>query len=223
MKFFRASAPGLVALAVLLCCVPAFASTALDAPDADAPEAGEVLTNDSFAPSVPDNSTPAASDTVPDADSGGIGADSAPAVTAPGADSGGVDTDNAPADTAPDVGSDGVSSGVSGAPSVVECSGADITITLDDRAYASVTNVGGSVASASAADTSTLPGLLRAMFGQYTPRTQTVTTYFDGEPLGVSTEYVPGIAGMDMEWIASVVLFGIVVYCLFRLLGGVVR
>lgn len=131
-------------------------------------------------------------------------------------------SDGAGADvTAP--GNGGAGTVVPGVPSVVTCSGTEVTVNLDDRAYTSVTDVGGSMASVSAADPSTLPGLLRAMFGEYTPKTQTVTTYFDGEPLDVSTEYVPGVAGMDMEWIASVLLFGVVVYCLFRLLGGMVR
>ena len=112
----------------------------------------------------------------------------------------------------------------------VTCSGADVTVSLDNRSYVSVVDVGGGedvlgedTPGMAPADTGTLPGFLRAMFGEYIPKTQTVTVYFDGQPLDVSTEYVPGVAGMDMEWIASVILFGVVVYCMFRFLGGLVR
>ena len=178
MKFFRRASPVLVALAVLLCTVPAFASEAPYPPDAYAPEAGEVLGGG------PDISSPAGDGSVLD-------------------------------DTPPD--------------SVV-VSGADVTVYLDDRSYTSVVDIGGGEApigddipGSAPVASGTLSGFLRAMFGEYTPRTQTVTTYFDGQLLDVSTEYVPGLAGLDVEWIASVLLFGMVVYCLFRMLGGMVR
>lgn len=192
MKFFRAAAPGLVALAVLLCAVPAFASKAPDSADTYVSEAGEVLTDG------PDTPAPAGDNSVlddipPDADGGS--SDSVPGVSAS-----------------------------------VTCSGADVTVNLDNRSYAFVVDVGGAEAPAEEdtldevfVDSGTLPGFLRAMFGEYTPKTQVVTTYFDGQLLDVSTEYVPGLAGLDVEWIASVALFGMVVYCLFRLLGGMVR
>lgn len=187
MKFFRAAAPGLVALAVCLCAVPAFASEAPDPVAPDAPGAGEVLT---------DGDIPA-----PDSDN--------------------PDVVNPPA-------GDGGSSG--GGSYTVTCSGADVTVNLDNRTYTTVADAGGaealveeSVPTDTPDGSGTLPGFLRAMFGPYTPKTQTVTTYFDGQPLDVSTEYVPGLAGLDVEWIASVALFGMVVYCLFRLLGGIVK
>ena len=126
--------------------------------------------------------------------------------------------DNSPSDT----GADGSGSSLS-SPSSVFCSGSDVTVYLDDRSYTSVVDVAGNIPVNASVDSGTLPGFLRSMFGEYTPKTQTVSTYFDGQLLGVSTEYVPGIAGMDMEWIASVVLFGVVLYCLFRMLGGMVR
>lgn len=195
MKFFRATAPGLVALALCFCAVPAFAS---DAPDASVPDeagTGEVLTDGS------DSSAPAGDEPVLDDIPSGTGGDN-PAVDV----------------TAP------------GGAYTVTCSGADVTLHLDNRTYATVADVGGAGApveelvSVDTLDGSgTLPSFLRAMFGAYTPKTQTVTTYFDGQPLDVSTEYVPGLAGLDVEWIASVALFGMVVYCLFRLLGGVVK
>ena len=115
-------------------------------------------------------------------------------------------------------------------PDSVVVSGADVTVYLDDRSYTSMVDVGGGdtpigedTPGEAPVASGTLSGFLRAMFGEYTPRTQTVTTYFDGQLLDVSTEYVPGLAGLDVEWIASVLLFGMVVYCLFRMLGGMVR
>lgn len=178
MKFFRQASPVLVALALFLGIVPAFASEAPDFAGSYAPETGEVLTDD-------------------------------PDIPAPSGD--GPVLDYTPPDT-------------------VTVSGADVTVYLDDRSYTSVIDVGGGLSpadddipSVSHGDSGTLPGFLRAMFGEYTPKTQIVSTYFDGQLMEVSTEYVPGIAGMDMEWIASVILFGLVVYCLFRMLGGMVR
>lgn len=189
MKFFRATAPGLVALALCLCAVPAFASEAPDAPAPDASGTGEALTDGSDTP-APDGDNPDTGD-IPAGDDGG---------------------------------------GTAGGSYTVTCSGADVTLHLDNRTYTTVADVGGAEAPAedpAPADTpdgsGTLPSFLRAMFGTYTPKTQTVTTYFDGQPLDVSTEYVPGLAGLDVEWIASVALFGMVVYCLFRLLGGIVK
>ncbi len=195
MKFFRATAPGVVALALCLCAVPVFASDAPDAPAPDVPGAGEVLTDGSDTPA------PAGDDPV---------------------------LDDTPSDTSGDSSAGGVTA--PGGSYTVTCSGADVTVNLDNRTYTTVTDAGGTAAPVEdSAPTDaldgpgTLPEFLRAMFGTYTPKTQTVTTYFDGQPLDVSTEYVPGLAGLDVEWIASVVLFGVVVYCLFRLLGGVVK
>ena len=64
---------------------------------------------------------------------------------------------------------------------------------------------------------------LTAIFGEYTPKTQTVSTYYDGQLLETSTEYVPGVAGMDMEWIAGVLVFTVLLYCLMKFLGGVFK
>lgn len=69
----------------------------------------------------------------------------------------------------------------------------------------------------------TISQALRDLFGTYTPRVQTVTTYMDGEVLAVEEQYVPGVAGMDWEWIAGVAVFLLLIYCLFRLLGGAVK
>lgn len=72
-------------------------------------------------------------------------------------------------------------------------------------------------------DDLTMRSALTAIFGEYTPKTQTVSTYYDGQLLDTSTEYVPGLAGMDMEWIAGVIVFTVLLYCLMKLLGGVFK
>ena len=165
MKFFRAAAPGVVALVLCLCVVPAFASAAPDPDNADALETGEVLTDASDVPAPSGNDT----EFPPDTDRGG---------------------------------SDYVF--------VADIGGSEYPSGEDSPGSTPVSS-------------GTLPGFLRLMFGEYTPKTQIVTTYYNGQPIDVSIEYVPGVAGMDMEWLASVILFGVVVYCLFRMLGGMVR
>ena len=69
----------------------------------------------------------------------------------------------------------------------------------------------------------TMAQVVRDLFGTYTPKVQTVTTYMDGEPIAVEEQYVPGIAGMDFEWLAGFAVFLLILYCLFRLLGGSVK
>ena len=69
----------------------------------------------------------------------------------------------------------------------------------------------------------TMAQIVRDLFGTYTPRVQTVTTYMDGEPFAIEEQYVPGVAGMDWEWIGGFVAFLLLIYCLFRLLGGTVK
>lgn len=72
-------------------------------------------------------------------------------------------------------------------------------------------------------DDLTMRSALTAIFGEYTPKTQTVSTYYDGQLLDTSIEYVPGVAGMDMEWIAGVIVFAVLLYCFMKLLGGVFK
>ena len=68
-----------------------------------------------------------------------------------------------------------------------------------------------------------LSAVVRNLFGSYTPRTQLVTTYYDGQAISVEEQIVPGVSGLDWEWITGVVLFLLMLYCLFRLLGGVMK
>lgn len=66
--------------------------------------------------------------------------------------------------------------------------------------------------------------LVTSIFGEYTPvMTNTVVSQtIDGDTYQYLIETVaPGCAGVDYEWIAGVVLFAILLYCLMKLLGGV--
>ena len=67
----------------------------------------------------------------------------------------------------------------------------------------------------------TVRDVLEGLFGEYTPRTQTVTQYLPDGSSVTYQEYVSGVAGMDWDWLASVAIFILILYCLFRLLGGV--
>lgn len=70
------------------------------------------------------------------------------------------------------------------------------------------------------------PALMQAIyavFGEYTPRTYTVTTYLDDGSAVESVEVVPGLAGLDYNWLAGVALFTLVLYCIFRMIGGLFR
>lgn len=62
-----------------------------------------------------------------------------------------------------------------------------------------------------------------AVFGEYTPRTYTVITYLDDGSAVESVEIVPGLAGLDYNWLAGVALFTLVLYCIFRMIGGLFR
>lgn len=71
-----------------------------------------------------------------------------------------------------------------------------------------------------------LKSLVTSIFGEYTPVTTTtvVTETVGNETLQYLVEIVaPGAAGVDYEWLASVVLFGILLFCLMKLLGGVLK
>ena len=70
-----------------------------------------------------------------------------------------------------------------------------------------------------------LKSLVTSIFGEYTPVT---TTTVISETVGTDThQYLvetvaPGAAGVDYEWIAGVALFAILLFCLMKLLGGIV-
>lgn len=107
-------------------------------------------------------------------------------------------------------------------------SGADVTVNVQRHDTLSVASVSDGILdgldsfsrSLDDTETPTLAETIRSLFGTYTPRTQTVTTYYDGQPISTEEQIVPGLAGLDYEWLAGVGMFALVTFCLFRLLGG---
>ena len=62
------------------------------------------------------------------------------------------------------------------------------------------------------------------VLGEYHPKTQTVQEIdTEGNVIATSTEYVPGLAGLDYPWIAGAFLFALFLSGIFKLLGGLMR
>ena len=71
-----------------------------------------------------------------------------------------------------------------------------------------------------------LKDIIVSIFGSYEPVTQetVVTETIDGSTVETVIRTVaPGLAGVDFEWIGSVLMFGVVLFCLGKLLGGMVK
>lgn len=70
---------------------------------------------------------------------------------------------------------------------------------------------------------SSLLALVNSVFGDYQPRTQTVTeVYSDGSTV-TYTEVVDGLAGLDFYWLGGVLVFAIVLVSFFKFLGGIFK
>lgn len=61
------------------------------------------------------------------------------------------------------------------------------------------------------------------VFGTYTPRFETVTYYLSDGTSYTAVRQVPGLAGMDWEWIISMELFCLSLYSFFRVVGMVIQ
>ena len=73
-------------------------------------------------------------------------------------------------------------------------------------------------------DNQSMKEVVVQVFGEYSPRTQTVTQYLsDGSLLGTTTEIVPGVAGMDWQWISGVFLFSLVLSSFLKLVGVLLK
>lgn len=71
-----------------------------------------------------------------------------------------------------------------------------------------------------------LKGVVISIFGEYDPVTTTaaVTETVDNVTTTTLIDVVAsGAAGVDFEWIAGVVLFGILLFCMMKLLGGILK
>lgn len=79
-------------------------------------------------------------------------------------------------------------------------------------------------ADASGDGSAAMADVVTAVFGEYQHKTYTVTQYdSSGNVIATSTEYVPGLAGLDYAWIAGVSLFALVLAGFLRLIGGLLR
>lgn len=65
--------------------------------------------------------------------------------------------------------------------------------------------------------------LIINLFGSYVPQSyQSVIVLSDGTTQSV--DIIPsGWAGVDFEWFAGVLLFGITLYCVLRIVGGLLK
>ena len=69
-----------------------------------------------------------------------------------------------------------------------------------------------------------LKAVIRSVFGEYEPvmTTVAITETVDGETVTTLVDAVAdGASGVDYEYLAGVLLFGIMLYCMFKLLGGI--
>ena len=68
-----------------------------------------------------------------------------------------------------------------------------------------------------------LLAMVNSVFGDYQPRTQTVTeTYPDGSTV-TYTEVIDGLGGLDFYWLGGVLVFCIVLWSFFKFLGGIFK
>lgn len=117
-------------------------------------------------------------------------------------------------------------SGDSGPVDVIVLDTPELSVRLSEPVQLSepLVSVTYNAAPPSEPDTSdSLTAALVAVLGEYEPRMKTVSiTAVDGT-VTEYTEPVEGLAGMDFQWIASAVLFTVVLYCLLRIVGGIFK
>ena len=71
---------------------------------------------------------------------------------------------------------------------------------------------------------SVMADVVVAVLGEYQRITYTTEEYdTEGNLVSVSTEYVPGLAGLDYAWITGAILFGLLIVGGLKLLGGLIR
>lgn len=68
-----------------------------------------------------------------------------------------------------------------------------------------------------------LVSVVNTVFGDYRPRTQTVTEVLSDGSTVTYTETIEGLAGLDWYWLGGVLIFCIVLLSFFKLLGSVFK
>ena len=68
-----------------------------------------------------------------------------------------------------------------------------------------------------------MKNLIIELFGRYEPVTYTEYFFYTAADGTITTDFneivAPGLAGVDWPWLMGVLLFAIVLYSLFRILG----
>lgn len=65
--------------------------------------------------------------------------------------------------------------------------------------------------------------IITELFGSYTPITYTDTVVSSSGAFETVERIPDGLAGVDFTFIAGVLLFGITLYCVLRVIGGLLR
>lgn len=61
------------------------------------------------------------------------------------------------------------------------------------------------------------------LFGEYQPRTQVVTEIMSDGSVVTHEEIVPGLAGLDWQWLSEVLIFTVFLFCVMKLIGGLFK
>lgn len=69
----------------------------------------------------------------------------------------------------------------------------------------------------------TMRDVVVLVLGDYSPRTQTVTEYLSDGTEVTYTEVIPGLAGLDWEWIGGAALFALALFSFFKIVGVFVK
>ncbi|MBR5268284.1 MAG: hypothetical protein IKU20_08855 [Lachnospiraceae bacterium] len=69
----------------------------------------------------------------------------------------------------------------------------------------------------------TMRDVVVLILGEYVPQMQTVTEYLSDGTEVTYTEVVPGVAGLDWNWIGGAALFTLALFSFFKIVGVVLK
>lgn len=72
-------------------------------------------------------------------------------------------------------------------------------------------------------ETSTMQDIFTAIFGTYTPVTSDSAVAAADGSVTIVTEVASGMAGVDWPYVLGVLLFAVVLYSFFRLVGAILK
>ena len=116
-----------------------------------------------------------------------------------------------------------ISVGVEPTPYEIHTEGTDVSLTFNmpDDSGGSSTPATYSLNPRSAS--SGLAAVVADIFGEYQPLTQSVEVAGEDGTVNTVVEVVPGLAGLDWEWIAGVLLFLVMLRGFLLCVGGVLK